>query len=236
MKIIMDIREPASINMLLEAMSYDVEVLDITEELEMSGDYYFKCDNGELLIERKTIPDFDGSMVNGHLFDQAMRMTEWCQAEPNRIAFIKTIGQTNEYNGHANVNYTSRIGAMNSIMIRYGLPVSNYTTEADFIWAVHKLCRSLYEGKKGKFRTTDLFNYKHPDINLKSNDPNEIFINNFRIWGATKKQAEDIVDVLLIESVNDLISLTYDDLIVIKGIGDKTVMKIMNRMGIVEDV
>lgn len=231
MKIIMDIREPAANQMMLEGMQYNV----VMKALEV-GDYYFECSNGELLVERKSMADFDASMVNGHLFDQAMRMTEWCQSEPNRIAFIKTIGVTNEFNEHANVNYTSRIGAMNSIMIRYGLPVSNYTTEPDFCWAVNKLCRSLYEGKKGKFRTTDLFEYKHPDINLKSNDPNEIFINNFRIWGATKIQAEKIVDILIIESVNDLINITYDDLIVIKGIGDKTVIKILNRMGIMADV
>lgn len=230
MKIIMDTREPASIHMMLEGMKYDVEVkaLDV-------GDYYFECDNGELIIERKAMLDFDASMVNGHLFDQAMRMTVWCQGGPDRIAFIKTIGVTNEYNEFANVNYTSRIGAMNSIMIRYGIPVSNYTTEADFVWAVHKLCRSLNEGKKGEFRTTDLFDYKHPDMNLKDNDPRTIYINILRILGLSKTQAENAVDLYNIESIDELNVLDRDDLDTIKGIGEKTIIKILNRMGKVQE-
>ncbi len=231
MKLIMDNKEPLRIQHQFENLKYEVEV----KPLEI-GDYYFECDKGEILIERKEMPDFDGSMVNGHIFDQAERMLEWLNNGENRLAYIITIGDTNLNNEFAHVNSTSRVGAMNSIQMRYGIPVNNYTTENDFIWACHKLFRSLNEGKRGQHRTTDLFNYQNPD-KLDRNDPRTFFINIFRlIPDVNIIKATNIVDTLILESVNDLILINYDDLVAIDGIGPQTAHKILDKLGIVEEV
>ncbi len=230
MKLIMDNKEPLRMHHQFESLKYEIEV----EPLEL-GDYYFKCDKGEILIERKEMNDFDGSMVNGHLFDQAERMVEWLNNGENRLAYIITIGDTNLHNEFASVNSTSRVGAMNSIQMRYGIPVNNYTTETDFIWACHKLFRSLNEGKRGQYRTTDLFNYQNPD-KLDRNDPRTFFINIFRlIPGVNITKATNIVDTLVLESVNDLILINYEDLIAIDGIGPQTAHKILDKLGIIEE-
>lgn len=216
-------------------LEYNVEVVHITEQLKLSGDYYYCCDEGELLVERKQMPDLDGSILNHHIFDQSHKISSWIQEKEKRYGYVKTIGDNSTYNEYVDINYPARIGALESIQGRTGVPVNNYTREEGFVWSMHKLIRLLKAGEMGKLRTIDLFKYKHPDINLKNNDPREIFINNFRIWGASKPQATLIVDTLVIESVNDCITVSYSDLIDIKGIGEKTVWKILGRMGIMEE-
>lgn len=236
MKLVIDNSEPLRIADQFQNLKYNVEILDITKKLEMSGDYYFLCAHGEILIERKTITDFDGSMSNGHIFDQAERMAEWIKNGENRLGYIVTIGDTNFYNEFASINSTSRIGAMGSIMMRYGIPVCNVTTETDFVWLIHKLCRSLNEGKKGEYRTTDLFAYNNPDQKI-TGDPRTFFIGCFRlIPGISHEKSTAIVDELVIESANDLILLNYLDLIAIDGIGPMTANKILDFWGIVEEV
>ena len=237
MKLIIDNSEPLGIVDQFASLKYDIHVLDITKQLEMSGDYYFKCDYGEIMIERKTISDFDGSMSDGSIFDQCERMQIWSREGENRLVFIITIGPTNEFNEHAGVNYKSRVGAMNSIQMRYGIPVNNYTTEEDFIWAVHKLCRSLNEGKMGEYRVTDLSKYKNPDgTRLDKNDPMSFFIQAFaNIPGISIGKAKKIVETLIIESVNDILIISYDQLIELDGIGPTTAIKILHHWGVFHD-
>jgi len=130
--LISDFREPFTKIHEFEAMGYRVIPGNLgegnTENYPECADYYYKCNNGELLIERKTVRDFDGSLASGHLFDTAQRMREWAMGseDGNRYCFIKVIGNTSEYNTYAKVGIKGRIGAIESIQARYNIPVNCY--------------------------------------------------------------------------------------------------------------
>ncbi|MEE9446206.1 MAG: hypothetical protein V3V19_11145 [Cocleimonas sp.] len=217
----------------MNAKGISIKTIPITESLDMSGDYYYKCDKGELLIERKQMADLDGSIDDESVFYQSQKMALWLQAGNKRYAFIKTIGNNDTMNHHANINFAQRIGATESVTSRTGIPLQNYSHERGFIWSIYKNIRSLREGKMGQFRTLDLFKYVFPDIDLKLEDQKTIHINVLRCYGASKKQAIEIVNEFDIESYESLGLLSkIKDLKGIKGVGSKTSEKIFKRMRI----
>ncbi len=214
-----------------------IRVIHITEKLKISGDYYYKCDHGELLIERKQMSDLDGSIKKENVFSQSQKMALWVQAKSKRYASIKTIGDNCQENKKANINYANRIGACEAIQSGTGIPVNNYSCDDGFIWSIYKNIRSLEEGKFGIFRTIDLFKYKFPDIDLKNNNLKSIYTDILRRLGATKKQAEKIVDTYHIMAWNDLgILEERSNLTDIPRLGPKTADKIHKRMGIIKEM
>jgi ERCC4-type nuclease len=227
-----DTREPITKKGTFEKWGYVVEQVDLEKKLGI-GDYYYKNDKYELVFERKTSDDFDASMADDSLFYQCEQMNKWLRQKTDRFAYVLFVGTTNHYNEFAKVMPVSRVGAIARIMAGYyPIPVTPLSDEFDLEWFIHKTIRCANEDKFGLYRPIDLFKYKHPDMNLKSNDPREVFINVFRIFGASKPQATKIVDELVIESVNDLILINYEDLVPIKGIGKQTAHKILDKLGI----
>lgn len=232
-----DTREPPIKKDEFEKLGYIVEQVDLQRKLG-HGDYYYKNDGYELLFERKSSSDFDGSMVDNSLFYQAEQMNRWLRQKTVRfrLAYVLMVGTTNQYNEYANVMAVGRVGAMASVMARYyPIPVTPLTVELDFNWFIHKTIRCAKEDTFGDYRPIDLFVYKHPGMNLKDNDPRTIYVNILRILGLSKTQAENAVDLYNIESIDELNVLDRDDLDTIKGIGEKTIIKILNRMGKVQE-
>ena len=243
--LVIDFHEPFTKDEEFEALGYNIIRGNLgkgnTDNFPECGDYYFKHENGEILIERKVMNDFDGSMSSGHLFDQAQRMREWAmeREDGKRYIYLKTIGDNAENNKYAHVNVKGRVGGMMSIQNRYNIPVNNYSyyfnedddlpKEFGFNWSIHKLIRSLSEGKFGEFRKSDLFKYHNPH---KSNDyvsSKEFYIHCFRgIPGVSEIIATRIVEVLGIESFEDLsINLNYESLKVVPKIGPKIARRIL---------
>ncbi len=253
--IVIDFHEPFIKDDEFKALGYKVIRGNLgkgnTDNFPECGDYYFKHENGEILIERKVMTDFDGSMSSGHLFDQAQRMREWAMESPNgtRHCYIKTIGNNAEYNKYAHVDVKGRIGGTESIQARYNIPVNNYSyyinkkdvenklpKEFGFNWACHKLFRSLSEGKFGEFRKSDLFKYTNPHNKKDFIDSRDFYIHCFRgIQGVSEVIAERIVDRLGIESFEDLsINLNYESLKNgVPKVGPKIARRILDHWNVI---
>ena len=241
--LIIDFRESFLKAQEFEKMGYQVINGNLgegnTENYPECADYYYKCEYGELLIERKTTRDFDGSLVNGHLFDTAQKMREWMLESENgtRYGFIKVVGDTSEFNPYAKVSVKGRVGGMESIQARYGIPVNCYSyyvgddfpKEFALNWSIHKLIRSLSENKFGEFRKQDLFKYRNPHQTKDYVSSREFYIHCFRgIPGVSEVIATRIVDTLGIESFEDLtISLNYQSLKVVNKVGPKITRRIL---------
>lgn len=220
---------------------------DNKEGYPTCGDYYFKHTNGEILIERKTMRDFDGSMADGSVFNQAQRMREWAMGseEGKRYCYIKVVGDTSEFNPYAKVSVKGRVGGMESIQARYGIPVNCYSyykednkfpKEFPLNWAIHKLIRSLSEGKFGEFRKTDLFKYRNPHNKKDFIDSRDFYIHCFRgIDGISETIAERIVDTHGIESFEDLsVVLNYVSMKAVNKVGPKIARNILDHWNVLE--
>ena len=249
--LVIDFREPFTKNEEFQKMGYNVIGGNLgennTENYPNCGDYYFKHPNGEILIERKVMNDFDGSLSNGHLFDTIQKMREWAMEseDGNRYCYLKTIGNNAEFNPYAKVDVKGRIGGGESIQARYNIPINNYSyyinddqpreKEFGFNWACHKLFRSLSEGKFGEFRKTDLFKYRNPHKTKDYISSKEFYIHCFRgIPGVSEVIATRIVEVLGIESFEDLtISLNYASLKAVPKIGPKIANRILEHWEVI---
>ena len=252
--LVIDFHEPFTKDQEFEALGYNIIRgnlgKDNKEGYPECGDYYFAHPNGEILVERKAMNDFDGSMSSGHLFDQAQRMREWAmeREDGKRYIYLKTIGNNAEYNTYAHVGVKGRVGGMMSIQNRYNIPVNNYSyyinkkdaeiklpKEYGFNWACHKLFRSLSEGKFGEFRKSDLFKYTNPHNKKDFIDSRDFYIHCFRgIQGVSEVIAERIVDRLGIESFEDLtINLNYEALKTVPKVGPKIAQRIIEHWNVI---
>jgi ERCC4-type nuclease len=137
-----------------------------------------------------------------------------------------------------------RVGGMESIQARYGIPVNCYSyyketndfpKEFAMNWAIHKLIRSLSEGKFGEFRKTDLFKYTNPHNKRDFVDSRDFYIHCFRgIQGVSEVIAERIVDTLGIESFEDLtISLNYESMKAVNKIGPTIARRILEHWNVI---
>ena len=72
--VILDSREPDWV----KSLTFDVPV---TVQALPTGDAWLAVEDATIIVERKTLPDLLGSIVDGRLFDQASRMVQaspWC--------------------------------------------------------------------------------------------------------------------------------------------------------------
>ncbi len=249
--LVIDFHEPFTKVDEFKKLGYHVIVGNLGEDNKENypkcGDYYFKHENGEVLIERKVMNDFDGSMSDGSLFGQAQRMREWAMESEDgkRYCYLKTIGNNAEYNPYAKVDVKGRIGGGESIQARYNIPINNYSyyfneeddlpKEFAFNWACHKLFRSLSEGKFGEFRKSDLFKYRNPHLTKDYVSSKDFYIHCFRgIPGVSEVIATRIVEVLGIESFEDLtINLNYHSLKAVPKVGPKISRRILEYWEVV---
>lgn len=247
--LVIDFHEPFTKTEEFKQLGYNVIVgnlgVDNKDGYPTCGDYYFKHENGEILIERKVMNDFDGSMSDRSVFDQAQRMREWAmqREDGKRYCYVKTIGNNAIFNQYANVGVKGRIGGMESIQARYNIPVNNYSfcldkdmpSEFAFNWACHKLFRSLSEGKFGEFRKSDLFKYRNPHNKRDFIDSKDFYIHCFRgIQGVSEVIATRIVEVLGIESFEDLtVNLNYDSMKAVPKVGPKIARRILEHWNVV---
>lgn len=156
-----DIREPVDKITFFISQGLVIKRIDLEDDYGLQ-DYYFKNQHGEINIERKAQNDFDGSVNNGHIWDQAATMTNWMKEAEDRHSYIIFVGETNIYNSFSQTTSISRMGAIGSITGR-GVPVLPATDETSFNYLLYKFIRMLQEDKFGKVRPVDIFKYKNPD-------------------------------------------------------------------------
>lgn len=219
-------KEPAV--KLSEFIRLGLNVKRINLQKQGLGDYYYQHENGAVNIERKTQSDFDGSVANSHVFDQANTMINWSLEGDGRYPYIIFIGDTDVYNDYAGMTMNSRIGAMGSITGR-GIPVIPVSSEESFNFLVYKFIRMLHEDKFGKMRYVDLFKYKNPDVAKLGLTEKILRL----LPGVGAQRASDISEVIELEiriKSKDPEIGDYDALLSVSGIGNLTATSIFDTL------
>jgi ERCC4-type nuclease len=136
----LDCREPEEIKTIFRQAFYS----DYRQEkrpLKVSVD---QLDVGDVqydgvVIERKEIQDFIASMCDGRLFAQAEQMTKF----PKKFLII--VGELSDYKGK--VKPTQYLGAMASVMARYGISFAFVRNNEEFLYLTIKILQKATDGK-----------------------------------------------------------------------------------------
>lgn len=191
---------------------HDVEVTN----LEI-GDYLF---DDQVVYEYKTIPDFVSSIQDKRIFNEPINQAEnysyhFVIIQGNEAERSKTLAMTRHYQPVSIFQYLGVISSLN----RYTTVIecySPYIKEAFYrMESQARKCLSdkpivKRHGKKSK----------NMAFNILCND----------IYGINWKKAKLIVDAYELKSLHDLTSLTYEELCVIDGIGEKTARNILEAI------
>ena len=223
MKVTIDSREQNRIEDAAEYFFLNCKVERVNvEELEI-GDYIFTNDNGSVVFEFKTIPDFIASIQDGRVFNQAVNMSENYDYafviihgdEHNRS---KSLAMTRNYHQITIYQYLGAIASLNRFVtvIESYSPFIKESYYRMFITAKKCLQQKPIVKKFPKKHKNPAFNYLA-----------------YCVYGVSAKRASEIVYSCHLETLEDLLNLTHQDLIKIDGIGDKLAEKIL--MTISED-
>jgi ERCC4-type nuclease len=90
-------------------------------------------------IERKAVADYIASICDGRLFAQAEEMTKF----PRRYMII--VGELSSYSGK--VKPTQYLGALASIMTRYGIGIAFVQNNDEYLYLVLKILQKSSDGK-----------------------------------------------------------------------------------------
>jgi DNA excision repair protein ERCC-4 len=194
--------------------------LEVTvEELEI-GDYIFSDGTNEVCFEFKLTSDFVASIQDGRVFNQSINMAEnydyaFVMVHGDLATRSKCIAMSRNYR---EVNLFQYIGAISSLN-RYVTVLQCYSpfiNESYYTMMTQaKKCLSTKPIIK-KFPRK----HKNPAMNFLCHD----------IYGINYKKAELIVQEYNLQSLNDLMKLTHEDLTKIDGIADKTAKKIIGAI------
>ena len=195
-----------------EQQGLEVEVC----ELEI-GDYLF---DNKVVFEFKTISDFVSSIQEGRVFNQAINMAEnynwtFVVIQGDEHARAKALAMSRNYH---EITYFGYLGAIASLN-RYTTVIESYSpfiNEAYYrMMITAKKCLSNKPIVK-KFPRK----HKNPAFNYLC----------YCIYGINQQKAHRITEALELKSLNDLMTLTVEDLTNIKGIGKKTAENIIGAI------
>jgi len=191
---------------------YSTEVRELK-----TGDY--AC--GNCCIEYKTTNDFISSVRNRRIFKQALRMSE---SYENHYVFIETEHaaikdaiKSSYWRTGRKFSWNQYYGSLASLaLVTNPIIVHNFTESLKFMEFLFR------KSNDGKIR-----NIVAPD------KTHHNFLINFlsSIDDIGTNTALLIVNALDLRTLNELCSITYEDLVSIKGIGDKTANIIMSAIG-----
>lgn len=195
---------------------YKEQGLTVTVEELPIGDYLFTDGTNEVCFEYKEINDFITSISSGRIFNQAINMAEEYH---NRFVIIRGTEQERaKYlaisKNYRPVNIYQYHGAIASLN-RYVTVIESYTPYIDE--AYYKM---LVQARKCLLDKPVVKRFprknKNPALNFLC----------YCIYGLNYKRSKVIVDTYQLESLNDLMKLTIDDLLLIEGVGENTAKKI----------
>lgn len=136
----LDCREPESIKTLFRQAFYTdyhqtkQPLRTLVEQLDV-GDIQYDG----IVIERKELSDFIASLCDGRLFAQAELMAKF----PKK--FMIVIGNFADYMGK--VKPSQYLGAMASVMARYGISFAFVQNNEDFLYLTIKILQKATDGK-----------------------------------------------------------------------------------------
>jgi len=145
-KIVVDRREPDSIVRSLKNLGCQV----YKTQLKL-GDYVTK----QCIIERKTVQDFEQSIIDGRLFTQVEELAK-CQRYP----FIIVTGKLNLRRLTIDTFY----GAIASVYVRYGIPILYVETDVKLSYLVAKVLTKMEKAYVMRRRPTKTVTSKEEKI------------------------------------------------------------------------
>lgn len=197
-----------------EERGHDVEVLSLPV-----GDYVF---DDKVVFEYKTINDFINSIKKGNVFNQAINQYE---CFPFHYVIIE--GSDKKLKRALDKEYRR---AKNN---------KKCFSKKNWNGAIDKLCTFttlVFDDTENKcFKRMENIaemclesKYLVRKYNNKTTGSSAFKYLCYCVDDVGEKRAELITDTLCLEGLSDLLNLTYDDLVGIKGIGDKTALSIMS--------
>lgn len=217
MKIQIDAKEQSRIK---PALDHYKKHNPTVEDLEI-GDYIF---NDEVVFEYKTFEDFLDSIVDKRVFNQSMNQRE---AFPYHFVIIE-LGKTFHLAKSLQQYYYSSNKEKSVAKKKYYGTISRLNTYT----TVLPVCGDKYDCFRVMFNQAEKcldekILVKYPEVKT-GNTALNFLCNNIRGVGVTT--AENITNDLKLETLEDLLSLSYDGLVSVDGIGDKTAVNILNKI------
>ena len=217
MKIRIDNREDKrrikSAEKYFESNSHNVGIETMTV-----GDYVF---DDKVCFEYKTANDFIGSIIDGRVFKQARNMQQY------PFSYIIIVGNVaKEINTRNERKYWNGRGKLRAFTVRQYLgAVARLSVDGKVLHTDNQQ-QAFYLMESIALKCLEDASVKGIDKpKFKLTDPIASFLGCIYVNDSSRlsmKQAVMIREYLHLETLEDLLNVTYDDLIGINGIGDKT--------------
>ena len=215
MKVQIDTREK---NRITSATKYfEEQGLEVTVEELPIGDYIF---NNKVVFEFKLISDFIASIQDNRVFNQAINQSQnfdyhFVIIHGDLATRSKCISMTKHYRP---VNIFQYIGAISSLN-RYTTVIETYSPYLnESYYRMMTQARKCLQDKP----IVKKFPKKHKNAAF-----NYLC---YCVYGINAKKAQRIVEHNKLDTLNDLMQLTIEDLTSIEGIGEKTAQTIIGAI------
>ena len=187
------------------------------------GDFIF---DDKICFEYKTAPDMISSIIDGRIFRQVERMKQY------PFSYVIIVGNVAEEINERNANYWNRRNQVKQFTVRNYLgALARLQIETKVIHVDNnQQCFTIMD-----FITKKLLN-DNPNVRgvdrpkATLSDPIATFLSCIYINDSQRlgiKTAVMIREYLKLESLSDLLDVSYDDLVSVKGVGSKTARKII---------
>jgi len=195
-----------------EQQGLEVEVC----ELEI-GDYLF---DNKVVFEFKTISDFVSSIQEGRVFNQAINMAEnynwtFVVIQGDEHARAKALAMSRNYH---EITYFGYLGAIASLN-RYTTVIESYSPFInEAYYRMQITAKKCLQNKP----IVKKFARKH-----KNSAMNYL---TYCVYGLNWKRSHDIVTLLELNTLEDLLNVTHQQLTSVPGIGDKMADRIIDTL------
>lgn len=198
---------------------YDIEVGSYPV-----GDFIF---DDKIVFEYKTAPDIVSSIIDGRVFRQVERMKQY------PFHYVIVVGNVAEHINERNANYWNRRNQVKQFTVRNYLgALARLQIESRVIhvdnnqqaWTIMDFLTKKLLSDNPNVQGVD-----RPKATL--SDPIATFLSCIYINDSQRlgiKTAVMIREYLHLESLNDLLQVTYEDLVGVKGVGSKTARRIID--------
>lgn len=188
------------------------------------GDFIF---DDKVVFEYKTAPDIVSSIIDGRVFRQVERMKQY------PFHYVIVVGNVAEHINERNANYWNRRNQVKQFTVRNYLgALARLQIESRVIhvdnnqqaWVIMDFLTKKLLDDNPNVRGVD-----RPKATL--SDPIATFLSCIYINDSQRlgiKTAIMIREYLHLESLNDLLQVTYEDLVKVKGVGSKTARRIID--------
>lgn len=188
------------------------------------GDFIF---DNKIVFEYKTAPDIVSSIIDGRVFRQVERMKQY------PYHYVIVVGNVAEHINERNANYWNRRNQVKQFTVRNYLgALARLQIESKVIhvdnnqqaWTIMDFLTKKLLSDNPNVQGVD-----RPKATL--SDPIATFLSCIYINDSQRlgiKTAVMIREYLHLESLNDLLQVTYEDLVGVKGVGSKTARRIID--------